>query len=212
VAALAAVVLVIAFVALASGGSPAHRVASVRQHRTASTVTVVHRRSLARRAPATTPTTAARATTASTPTATTPTGSAHTVPGAVAALTALTTQGVQSGAIDPHAGQQIVTGLAGILNSWKTGKTIDAQHHLVDLSHQMSVLAAHGQIASAAAPPLGSALANLGSILASAAPAPTQTAGPPPPDGGVGSPGHDGFPPGRAKHFDTHGNGNGNGD
>ena len=209
VGALAGVVLIIALVALVSGAGAPHRAAAVKPNRTASTATVARRRSPAT-APATSATPAASAksatsatnqrTTASTPTAPPP----ATVPAAAAAVTALITGGVHSGTVDPQAGQQIATGLTAILNSWRTGKPADAQHHLVALTHQMTVLAQGGQIASAVAPTLSGALANLGSALASATPAPAPIADPHPPGHGIGPAGHNGLPPGRAKHLDDH--------
>jgi serine/threonine-protein kinase len=178
--ALAVLVLVIAVVALASGGGSPHNATTPKA-----------------RSPATTPATTATASTkpaTSTPT-TAPSQRAQprTVSGAAGALTALATQDVQSGTIDQQAAQQITNTLSDILNSYEMGHTTDAQHKLADLSQQVVMLEQQGHITSAAAPALNRAVANLSAALASAPPPTTHTPGGQPPAQSA-------QPPGQAKH------------
>jgi serine/threonine-protein kinase len=219
--ALAAVVLAIALVALASGQSSPHRLAATGQTRRAPTVTtpVSKTRTHAQRASATGTAASAGETTASTatapvvaPTAASPTSAATntahplTVPKAAHALTALIAHDVKSGTIAPGAAQELGTALAGVVAAWSTGGTASAQRQLAAVTAQVAALEHQGAISSAAAPALGSALADLGTALASAAPPLVAT----PHDGGPaahggkpadgGNPGHGGVPPGHAKH------------
>lgn len=177
--ALTALVLVIVLVVLASGGSSPHTTTNAPRNTKAATTTTQKTNSTAPAPsnPATTP----------------------TVSAAAGALTALTTQDVQSGKINQLAAQQITSALSDILNAYAMGHTTDAQHKLAALSQHLSMLEQQGQITTAAAPALNSAVANLSTALASAPPTATQTPGgqqPPSPQ----PPGHNKEPPGKAKH------------
>jgi serine/threonine protein kinase len=193
--ALGALVLVIAVVALTSGGgsprtaSNARHVSQAPQRKTPTTRSRTTARST---------TTATRPAT-STPT-TTSSGAPQTVPAAAGALTALTTQDVQSGTIDQQAAQQISNSLSDILNSYQQGHTTDVQHKLAVLTQHVAMLEQHGDITSAAAPGLTRAIANLGKALASAPPPTTQAAGAPPPAQPTPPPGNGGKAPGQPKH------------
>lgn len=190
---LAALVLVIALVALASGGGSPHATTNTRHGTTASTAPTPK-----------TPTTATASTTPATSTPATALSRAAqppTVSAAAGALSALSTEDVQSGTIDQHAARQITNALSDILNSYQMGNTTDAQHQLADLTQQIAMLQQKGQITSAAAPALNTAVAYLGAALASAPPPMTQTPGGQPAE----PPGHGGQPPGKAKHVKTKG-------
>jgi hypothetical protein len=212
--ALVAVILVIALVALASGQSSPRSVAG-----TPSTPTVARVRSATRRsrlrsaaangaaaatgatastgAAAGTGTAVARTKTASPAAATAPAttasstaGHPQSIAGAARALAALISQGVQSGAIDPQAWQQLAPALAAVLDSWRTGGVGSVQHHLADVAHQIAALEQQGQIASAAAPGLNAALSDLRNALSAASPqAATANGGLPPGSGGSLGPG-----------------------
>ena len=204
--ALAALVLVIALVALASGGSSPHITTSARRDTKASKATTPKIRSHA--TPPTTTATASTKSATSTPTtASSQTAQPRTVSAAAGALTALTAQDVQSGTIDQQAAQQITNALSDILNSYEIGHTMDAQHKLADLTQHVAMLEQQGRITSAAAPAFNTAIENVSAALASAPPPTTQTPGaqPPtqpaqPPGHGGQPPGHGGQPPGKAKH------------
>ena len=176
---LAALVLVIVLVVLASGGSSPHTTTNAPRNPKA--------------VKATTPKTNSTAPASSNP-ATPPTVSA-----AAGALTTLTTLDVQSGKINQPAAQQITSALSDIVNSYDMGHTSDAQHKLADLSKHLSMLEQQGQVTSAAAPALNSAVANLSTALASAPPPTTATPGGQQP-ASPQPPGHDKQPPGKAKH------------
>jgi serine/threonine protein kinase len=188
--ALAALVLTIALVALASGGSSPHPTTSTRRGTTAAKATTPPRPS------STTATTSHTA--KSTPTtSSSTTAQPSTVSGTAGALTALTTQDVQSGTIDQQAAQQITNALSDILNSYAMGHTTDAQHKLTDLTQHIAMLEQQEHITSAAAPALNTAAANLSTAIGSAPPPTSQTPGGQPP---AKSHGHGGHPPGQAKH------------
>jgi serine/threonine-protein kinase len=214
--ALAAVVLAIALVALASGQSSPHRLAASGYRRGASGAAPLARK----RTHASTAATSTGAATTTTPSTTSPaaaapsttsasTNTAHprTVPGAAHALAALIAQDVKSGTIAPGAGHELGAALVGVLASWSTGGTASAQRQLAAVTQQVAVLEHQGAISSAAAPALGSALADLGTALASAAPplVATPHSGGPAAHGGKpgdgANPGHGGVPPGQAKHL-----------
>jgi serine/threonine-protein kinase len=184
--ALAALVLTIALVALASGGSSPHPTTSTRRGTTAANATTPPKRSSTT---ATTSHTASRTPTTSSSKTAQPT----TVSGTAGALTALTTQDVQSGTIDQQAAQQITNALSDILNSYAMGHTTDAQHKLTDLTQHVAMLQQQGHITSAAAPALNTAAANLSTALANAPPPTAQTPGGQPPA-------QPAEPPGQAKH------------
>jgi serine/threonine-protein kinase len=200
VGALVVGILLIALIALASGGSSPRPVASLHRGRTAKTATTAVARTKS------TPTTPA---TGQSTTAASANGTPPTVAAAAGALTALLTQDVTTGAINQQAAQQIAPALTDVLHSWDSGNKPDAQAKLAALSHQTAVLEQQGAITAAAAPALDRALANLGAAIAGASPpqAQTQPPGPAPgpgaPAGGGGphgkSPGHGGVPPGKAK-------------
>jgi serine/threonine-protein kinase len=194
--ALAVLVLVIALVALASGGSSPHPTTNARRDTKASTPTAPKTRLLA--TPATTTAAASTKPATSPPTtASSQTAQPHTVSAAAGALTALATQDVQSGTIDQQAAQQITNALSDILNSYAIGHTTGAQHKLADLTQHVAMLEQQGHITSPAAPALNTAIENLRTALASAPPPTTQTPGAEPP---AHPPGHGEQPPGKAKH------------
>jgi serine/threonine-protein kinase len=194
---LSALVLVIALVALASGGSSPHTATNARH---------------AVKAKAKTPTTSTHTTppattaqTSTTPAASTPatastrTAQPHTVSAAAGALSTLVTQDAQTGTIDQQAAQQITNAVSDILNSYGMGHTTDAQRKLADLTQHEAMLEQQGHISSAAASALNMALANLNAALATAAPPTTQTPGQQPPHPAKPH-GHGGKPPGKPKH------------
>ncbi len=191
--ALAALVLVIALLALTSGGGSPRTTTNTHHDTNAS------KGKAPTRSRATPPTTTAGKPVTSTPT-TRSSNAPQSVSGAAGALTALTTQDVQSGAIDQQAAQQIQNALADILNSYEQGHTTDIQHKLDDLSQHVAMLEQHGDITSAAAPGLNQAIANVGKTLAASPPRTTQAAGTPPPSQPAQPPGDGGQPPGRQKH------------
>jgi eukaryotic-like serine/threonine-protein kinase len=193
--ALSALALVIALVALASGGGSPRATTSTRHDTNASNGKTATTRS---RTAAPTTTAASRPGT-STPT-TTSSNAPQTVSGAAGALTALTTQDVQSGTIDQQAAQQISNTLSDILNSYELGHTTDIQHKFADLSQHVAMLQQHGDITSAAAPGLTQAIARLGNALASSPPPTTPAAGASPPAQPAQPPGDGGKPPGQPKH------------
>ncbi|HEX3802449.1 MAG TPA: protein kinase [Solirubrobacteraceae bacterium] len=129
----------------------------------------------------------------------------RTVAQTAGALTALSTDDVQSRAIDQQAAQQMGNGLANVLNSYDMGNTANAEQQLTNLSQQVAMLEQQGHITSGAAPALKEAVAKLSTALARA---PTLTpegspAHPTPP--AAHPPGHGGQPPGHAKHHNKHG-------
>jgi eukaryotic-like serine/threonine-protein kinase len=192
--ALAALVLVVALVALASGGSSPHPTTNARP-KTGSHST-----------PPTTSATGSSKPATSTPTtASSQTAQPRTVSGAAGALTALATQDVQSGTIDQQPAQQITKALSDILNSYEMGHTMDAQHKLVDLTQHAAMLEQLGHITSAAATALSRAVANLSAALATAPPPTTPTPDGQPPADPAQPPGHGGQPPGQAKHASPNG-------
>jgi serine/threonine-protein kinase len=195
VGALAAVALVIALVALTSGGGSPRTRASNPHGSQASQ----------RKAPATRSRTAPPITTAASKpaTSTAPTTSSNapqTVSGAAGALTALTTQDVESGTIDQQAAQQITNAVSDVLNSYEQGHTTDIPHKLANLSQQLAMLQEHGDITSAAAPGLTQAIASFAKALASAPAPATQTTGAPAPTQPAQPPGHGGKPPDKPHH------------
>jgi serine/threonine-protein kinase len=195
--ALLSVALVVAVIALASGGSSPQRTTRGRRAATASKPVST--------TPARTPT--KTSTTPTTPT----TPKTLTVAQAAGALTALSTRDVQSGTIDQQAAEQISGGLANVLNSYATGNPATAQQQLTNLAQQVAMLEQQGHVRSDAAPALNNAIANLSTALAHAPAAPTQTTGAPPSHPKPPAthpakpPGHGGEPPGQAKHDKSHG-------
>jgi len=195
---LAAMVLAIAVVAIASAGSSDHSTTSERSRTTASK----------KRSHATVPTTSATVTKPVTSTPTTTSSKAaepRTFSATAGALTALTTQDVQSGTIDQQAAQQISNGLTNILTAYQMGNTMNVQHQLAALSQLVAMLEQQGHITSAAAPALNKAVGNLSTALASAPPPTTQTPGGGPPAHPSQPPGHGAQPPGHGKHGNPHG-------
>lgn len=188
--AVGAVVLTIALVALASGGSSSHPTASTHPGTTAAKATTPPKSS------STTATTSHTAGSTAT-TSSSNTAQPSTVSGTAGALTALTAQDVQSGTIDQQAAQQITSALSDILNSYTKGHTTDAQHKLTDLAPHLATLEQQGHITSAAAPALNTAVANLSTAIGNAPPATSQTPGGQP-QTKPHRPG--GQPPGQAKH------------
>jgi serine/threonine protein kinase len=136
----------------------------------------------------------------------------RTVAQTAGALTVLSTEDVQSRAIDQQAAQQMGNGLANVLNSYEMGNTADAENQLTNLSQQIAMLEQQGHITSGAAPAVNTAVAQLSTALARAptlAPDgpsahPTPPAAQPPGHGGQ-PPGHGRKPPGHAKHHNKHG-------
>ncbi len=193
---LAAAALVIVLVATTPGGSSDQSTTGRHHGATASK----------KRPHVTTPTTtAAVSTTQVTSTRTTAPSKApkpRTVSATAGALTALTTQDVQSGTIDQQAAQQIGNGLTNVLNAYETGNTMNVQHQLATLSQQVAMLEQQGHVTPGAAPALTSAVQNLSTALAST-PSPTTqiTNGGPP----AQPPGHGGVPPGQAKRANPQG-------
>ena len=196
--ALTALVLVIALVALASGGSSPPTTTNAPRDTKATKTTPAKTSSRATSANTTAPASAQTATTTASTASSNP-GTPPIVSAAAGALTALTIHDVQSGTINQPAAQQITNPLSDILNSYEMGHTTDAQHKLADLSQHVTMLEQQGQIASAAAPALNSALANLSTALASAPPPTTPAPGGQPP-GSPQPPGPGKHPPGKAKH------------
>ena len=183
VGAIAAVAAAIAVVVLLAAGGGSPRKAA---HRTQPTT---------RTTGTTTPATSQSTTTTSavTSTSTAP----PTVSGTAGALTALITNDAQSGSIDQQAAQQLSNGLSDILNSYEQGNTSDIQHKLAKLSQQLSQLQQHGDVTSAAAPALVTAVGSLTTALANAPAPTTSTAGGSPPGHGPDGKGpHGGGPPG----------------
>ena len=176
--ALAALIAAIALVALLSGGSSPRPTTSTRRGTTASHAATRPKRS----------TTSA--------TSSSQTAPPSSVAAAAGALTALTTQDVQSGKIDQQAAQQITNALSGILNSYAMGHSTDAQHMLAALTQQVAMLQQQGHVTAAAAPALKSALANLSTAIASAPAPPSPTSSSP---GGHHGPGGKPSGPGKAK-------------
>lgn len=194
--ALAAGVLVIALITLASGGSSPHPATNARHDpKHASAASAAARQAATTTATSSSTPASRSATTASnTPTTTaTSTEQPQTVSGAAGALTALVTQDVQAGTITQDAPQQISNALSDVLNSYATGHTTDIQHKLADLAQHVTDLEQQGKITSAAAPALNQAIATLTTTLSHATP-PTTTAGPP------AQPGAGGPSPDKAKH------------
>jgi serine/threonine-protein kinase len=210
VGALVAGILLIALVALASGGSSPRPVAKLHGGRTAtaSTAAADARRRSAATKTATTATTALARTTPATGQSTTAASAAApppTVAAAAGALTTLLNRDVTTGAINQQAAQQVAHALTDVFRSWDSGNKADAQAKLAVLSHQTAALAQQGAISAAALPALNGALANLGAALASASPPQAQTqpapAGPAPPGADGKPPGHGGAPPGKVKKY-----------
>ena len=116
-----------------------------------------------------------------------------TVAAAAGALTALTGQDVQSGRIDRHAAQVVMTQLQGVLGAYDNGKLNDALHHADDLRAHIAQLSVHGDISPPALPAIDSALNDLRSALERAVPSETsvgEESTPPshPPPGGAEPP------------------------
>jgi serine/threonine-protein kinase len=201
VGAVVAGILLIALVALASGGSSPRPVANLHAGRTAKTATTAVARTKSTPTTPTTPATSQRTTAASA------NGAPPTVAAAAGAVIALLTKDVTAGSINQQAAQQIGPALTDVLRSWDSGNKPDAQAKLAALSQQTTVLEQQAAITAAAAPALDRALANLGTAIASASPpqAQTQPPGPAPGPGAPASgphgksPGHGGAPPGKAK-------------
>jgi serine/threonine-protein kinase len=193
--ALAALALVIALVALTSGGGSPRTTTNTPRGTNASKGKTLTTRS--RTTPPTT--TAAGKPATSTPT-TTPSDAPQTVSGAAGALTALTTRDVQSGAIDQQAAHQITNALSDILNSYEQGHTTDIQHKLADLSQHVAMLQQHGDITPAAAPGLNQAITSLEKALATSPPPTTHAPGTPAPAHPAQPAGEGGQPPSQPKH------------
>ena len=208
--AIAAVVLVIAVAALASGGGSPHAATNASRRGQAAKA-ATHKRA-ARTSRPTTTVSASTDRGASTPTTSASQNAGpSTVSGAAGALTALTTQDVQSGTIDQQAAQQITNGLSNVLNPYEMGNTMNAEQQLTNLSQQVAMLEQHGDTTPAATPGIDDAVENLRTALANAPAPKTQTPGaqppahPVPPAGHPAPPpGHGGPPPGQAKHPGPH--------
>jgi serine/threonine-protein kinase len=200
--------LIIAIVALASGGGPRPAASGKRRLATAATRTPVSAaRTTHPHAKAPSRATVPAQTTTSAPASPPPQA---TVAGAASALRALLVQNVQSGAIDPHAAQQLASALADALGAYEAGKPLDAERRLTELTTRLTSAEERGQIAPSPASQLGSGLAALRSAMLAAAPqgssAQAQGAAP---ETESASPGHDAEgPAGATKH---HGDGHGAG-
>ncbi len=151
---LAGLLVLLAVILLTSGGSSPRRAAVHHPRTSASPKKHVNT--------STSPTTSPDVTTSIKPKA------PQTVPQAAGALTTLATQDAQAGTIDQQAAQQITNGIPPILNSFEMGNTQDAQHQLMNLSQQVTMLEQQGHITSKAAPGLNTALSNLGRAIARA--------------------------------------------
>ena len=108
-----------------------------------------------------TPTAPSQTTTAA---PTKPAGAPPTVAQAAGALTTLVTQDLQSGAIDQH-GQDLLSHLQDVLNSFEQGNAPDAIHKLDDLVKHEDDLIQHGDIRPSAVGPLNGAIARLRDAL-----------------------------------------------
>ena len=180
---LAGLVLVIALVAIASGGGSPRTATTAGHARAAGTTSPRTRSSTAASTTAPRTTAATRPATSRSPTtASSDQPTPQTVAGAAGALSALATEDAQSGTIDQPASGQITHTLQDVLNSYATGRTNDVQHQLADLTQHITMLEQQGMITAAAGPALDQAIANLAKALATAAaPAPaTQPPGGPP--------------------------------
>ena len=228
---LATAIVAIALVILTSGGSSPHPAAVVPRAAAAGSATAAQGR--ARSSASSASKTAAKATAATrtaatrdaasrnaasrqaasrqgsaparTPATATPQPTAS-LRGDARALTTLISRDVRSGAIDAQAARQIATGLTTAFGAFETGGAVSAEHQLASVAQQVSMLEQHGQIRSAAAPPLSAAFATLGAALAHTPPQQAPAAGPHSPGVRPGPPGHGGgLPPGQARRFGHHG-------
>jgi serine/threonine-protein kinase len=188
-AALAGVLLIAAIIALSSLGGSKKSASS--PPRTAHAAT--------KRPSRTTPTaTAARPSAAATTSASAP-PAGPTVSTAATALSSLVAQDLASGQIDQHAARQITDGLSSILGAYGTGRVIDAQRGLADLSRKLAKLEGHERVGSAAAPALTSALAGLGEALGLGLQEASTAPGAQVSEHAKEAPGHGGERPGKAK-------------
>lgn len=199
VLALALVAAVVMFVVVAlalGGGSPRPSAGALHKSKTSTSPARKQGRSAQT---TTTPAGRSSTTRSGTTTAVHHRADSGTVSATAGALTALTTQDVQSGAIDQQAAQQISNGLTNVLNSYDAGNAANAQQQLTNLSQQVTMLEQQEHITGPAAAALNHAVTKLNSALLRA---PTitikQPGGHPPGQSGQPTK-HGGAPPGQAK-------------
>jgi serine/threonine-protein kinase len=185
---------VLAVIAFAAGGSPDRAPHSTAANRVASSAPRAHHSATAaaKTSPATTTHPPVAATTAQPP---------PPVAQAASALSNLTTQDLQSGAIDAPAANVIAHSVADVLNAYAAGDSLTAQHKLADLVRQITAAETQGDITASAVPQLSQAVAALGAALADNPPAPSGPPAGPPPGHGHGR-GHGHQPDGQGNQGD----------